>query len=172
MLHLTLVRMWNWKNYRSVHLWGWFGGLQKLRNKWHNLNLLQVIISTPISWVFWGAYRGPCWLQEPANSTPMLWHPRWSISSSWFSQSGEFFKPPSAPLVWSQLDNIEYEYKLLRPVLFRFIYSLFFFLAGVFREWPNPVLLKQPEDCNLNLPVWDPRVLIHWFIWLFICFVL
>ncbi|XP_029453764.1 poly(A) polymerase alpha isoform X5 [Rhinatrema bivittatum] len=27
-----------------------------------------------------------------------------------------------------------------------------------FREWPNPVLLKQPEECNLNLPVWDPRV--------------
>ncbi|NWT33509.1 PAPOA polymerase, partial [Cardinalis cardinalis] len=26
------------------------------------------------------------------------------------------------------------------------------------REWPNPVLLKQPEECNLNLPVWDPRV--------------
>ncbi|RXM94792.1 Poly(A) polymerase alpha [Acipenser ruthenus] len=26
------------------------------------------------------------------------------------------------------------------------------------REWPNPVLLKQPEDCNLHLPVWDPRV--------------
>uniref|UniRef100_A0A8C1RG48 Poly(A) polymerase n=1 Tax=Cyprinus carpio TaxID=7962 RepID=A0A8C1RG48_CYPCA len=26
------------------------------------------------------------------------------------------------------------------------------------KEWPNPVLLKQPEDCNLNLPVWDPRV--------------
>ncbi|KAF7710384.1 hypothetical protein HF521_009256 [Silurus meridionalis] len=25
-------------------------------------------------------------------------------------------------------------------------------------EWPNPVLLKQPEDSNLNLPVWDPRV--------------
>ncbi|OBS67084.1 hypothetical protein A6R68_04374, partial [Neotoma lepida] len=25
-------------------------------------------------------------------------------------------------------------------------------------EWPNPVLLKQPEECNLNLPVWDPRV--------------
>lgn len=27
-----------------------------------------------------------------------------------------------------------------------------------YREWPNPVLLKQPEDSNLNLPVWDPRV--------------
>ncbi|KAB1266833.1 Poly polymerase gamma [Camelus dromedarius] len=25
------------------------------------------------------------------------------------------------------------------------------------REWPNPVLLKQPEESNLNLPVWDPR---------------
>uniref|UniRef100_G1KQQ1 polynucleotide adenylyltransferase n=1 Tax=Anolis carolinensis TaxID=28377 RepID=G1KQQ1_ANOCA len=27
-----------------------------------------------------------------------------------------------------------------------------------FREWPNPVLLKEPEESNLNLPVWDPRV--------------
>ncbi|KAJ7341300.1 hypothetical protein JRQ81_005236, partial [Phrynocephalus forsythii] len=26
------------------------------------------------------------------------------------------------------------------------------------KEWPKPVLLKQPEDSNLNLPVWDPRV--------------
>lgn len=26
------------------------------------------------------------------------------------------------------------------------------------REWPKPVLLKQPEESNLNLPVWDPRV--------------
>ncbi|XP_062826280.1 poly(A) polymerase gamma [Anolis carolinensis] len=25
-------------------------------------------------------------------------------------------------------------------------------------EWPNPVLLKEPEESNLNLPVWDPRV--------------
>nr|XP_060636975.1 poly(A) polymerase gamma [Anolis sagrei ordinatus] len=25
-------------------------------------------------------------------------------------------------------------------------------------EWPTPVLLKEPEESNLNLPVWDPRV--------------
>ncbi|TKC45611.1 hypothetical protein EI555_008511, partial [Monodon monoceros] len=25
-------------------------------------------------------------------------------------------------------------------------------------EWPNPVLLKEPEKRNLNLPIWDPRV--------------
>lgn len=31
------------------------------------------------------------------------------------------------------------------------------------REWPNPVLLKQPEDSNLNLPVWDPRVRVLMF---------
>lgn len=31
------------------------------------------------------------------------------------------------------------------------------------REWPNPVLLKQPEECNLNLPVWDPRVSVLFF---------
>uniref|UniRef100_A0A8C3SPM0 polynucleotide adenylyltransferase n=1 Tax=Chelydra serpentina TaxID=8475 RepID=A0A8C3SPM0_CHESE len=33
-----------------------------------------------------------------------------------------------------------------------------FFLIFSKWEWPNPVLLKQPEDSNLNLPVWDPRV--------------
>uniref|UniRef100_W5MQ36 polynucleotide adenylyltransferase n=1 Tax=Lepisosteus oculatus TaxID=7918 RepID=W5MQ36_LEPOC len=36
-----------------------------------------------------------------------------------------------------------------------------FFLVFSKWEWPNPVLLKQPEDCNLNLPVWDPRVIIY-----------
>ncbi|XP_078260884.1 poly(A) polymerase gamma-like isoform X1 [Rhinoraja longicauda] len=33
-----------------------------------------------------------------------------------------------------------------------------FFLVFSKWEWPNPVLLKQPEDSNLNLPIWDPRV--------------
>ncbi|XP_037540537.1 poly(A) polymerase type 3-like [Nematolebias whitei] len=33
-----------------------------------------------------------------------------------------------------------------------------FFLVFSKWEWPNPVLLKQPEDSNLNLPVWDPRM--------------
>ncbi|XP_065595430.1 poly(A) polymerase gamma [Cyrtonyx montezumae] len=33
-----------------------------------------------------------------------------------------------------------------------------FFLIFSKWEWPNPVLLKQPEDNDLNLPVWDPRV--------------
>lgn len=33
-----------------------------------------------------------------------------------------------------------------------------FFLVFSKWEWPNAVLLKQPEDSNLNLPVWDPRV--------------
>ncbi|XP_052327311.1 poly(A) polymerase type 3-like isoform X4 [Oncorhynchus keta] len=35
-----------------------------------------------------------------------------------------------------------------------------FFLVFSKWEWPNPVLLKQPEDCNMNLPVWDPRVML------------
>lgn len=41
------------------------------------------------------------------------------------------------------------------------IFMYIFFDTSCFfsiREWPNPVLLKQPEDSNLNLPVWDPRV--------------
>ncbi|NXW00361.1 PAPOA polymerase, partial [Fregetta grallaria] len=40
------------------------------------------------------------------------------------------------------------------------LYPIVLFSATIFlnREWPNPVLLKQPEECNLNLPVWDPRV--------------
>ncbi|NXF85631.1 PAPOG polymerase, partial [Eubucco bourcierii] len=33
-----------------------------------------------------------------------------------------------------------------------------FFLIFSKWEWPKPVLLKQPEESNLNLPVWDPRV--------------
>ena len=33
-----------------------------------------------------------------------------------------------------------------------------FFLVFSEWEWPNPVLLKEPEKRNLNLPVWDPRV--------------
>ncbi|NXI44654.1 PAPOG polymerase, partial [Galbula dea] len=33
----------------------------------------------------------------------------------------------------------------------------FFFVFSKW-EWPNPVLLKKPEQNNLNLPVWDPRV--------------
>lgn len=42
---------------------------------------------------------------------------------------------------------------------------LVLFSATIFlnREWPNPVLLKQPEECNLNLPVWDPRVSVLFF---------
>ncbi|XP_068257626.1 poly(A) polymerase gamma [Nyctibius grandis] len=33
-----------------------------------------------------------------------------------------------------------------------------FFLVFSKWEWPNPVLLKRPEESDLNLPVWDPRV--------------
>ncbi|KAK2499453.1 hypothetical protein MC885_016894 [Smutsia gigantea] len=33
----------------------------------------------------------------------------------------------------------------------------FFFVFSEW-EWPNPVLLKEPEERNFNLPVWDPRV--------------
>ncbi|XP_046713702.1 poly(A) polymerase beta-like isoform X2 [Silurus meridionalis] len=33
-----------------------------------------------------------------------------------------------------------------------------FFLVFSMWKWPVPVFLKQPVDCNLNLPVWDPRV--------------
>lgn len=48
----------------------------------------------------------------------------------------------------------------LHILFFSFFWSNFYFI----REWPNPVLLKQPEDSNLNLPVWDPRVSIIMFI--------
>ncbi|NXV74467.1 PAPOG polymerase, partial [Atlantisia rogersi] len=33
-----------------------------------------------------------------------------------------------------------------------------FFMVFSIWEWPNPVLLKEPEENDLNLPVWDPRV--------------
>lgn len=47
---------------------------------------------------------------------------------------------------------------------FRFLLVCFFFSVwlhvhfDIKREWPRPVLLKQPEESHsLNLPVWDPR---------------
>lgn len=51
----------------------------------------------------------------------------------------------------------------LMAVFHRFMWCLVFSVFThlsfpYYREWPNPVLLKQPEDSNLNLPVWDPRV--------------
>ncbi|XP_026701063.1 poly(A) polymerase gamma [Athene cunicularia] len=33
-----------------------------------------------------------------------------------------------------------------------------FFMIFSKWDWPNPVLLKQPGESDLNLPVWDPRV--------------
>ncbi|KAL0274245.1 UNVERIFIED_CONTAM: hypothetical protein PYX00_006716 [Menopon gallinae] len=33
-----------------------------------------------------------------------------------------------------------------------------FFLVFSQWKWPQPVLLKQPDNVNLNFPVWDPRV--------------
>lgn len=33
-----------------------------------------------------------------------------------------------------------------------------FFLVFSQWKWPQPVLLKQPDNVNLSFPVWDPRV--------------
>ena len=33
-----------------------------------------------------------------------------------------------------------------------------FFLVFSQWEWPQPVLLRQPDNVNLGFPVWDPRV--------------
>ena len=34
-----------------------------------------------------------------------------------------------------------------------------FFLVFSKWDWPQPVLLKPPDNVNLNYPVWDPRVI-------------
>ena len=39
-----------------------------------------------------------------------------------------------------------------------------FFLVFSQWKWPQPVLLKQPDNVNLGYPVWDPRVRIIVFI--------
>lgn len=36
-----------------------------------------------------------------------------------------------------------------------------FFLVYIKWQWPNPVLLKKPEDFGLGFPVWDPRINVH-----------
>eukprot|EP00088_Acartia_fossae_P040415 TRINITY_DN4209_c0_g1_i9.p1 TRINITY_DN4209_c0_g1~~TRINITY_DN4209_c0_g1_i9.p1 ORF type:complete len:630 (-),score=201.37 TRINITY_DN4209_c0_g1_i9:369-2258(-) len=36
-----------------------------------------------------------------------------------------------------------------------------FFLVYIKWQWPNPVLLKKPEDNGLGFPVWDPRINVH-----------
>ncbi|CDQ82700.1 unnamed protein product [Oncorhynchus mykiss] len=56
---------------------------------------------------------------------------------------------------WAML--VARTYQLYPTPFYIYIYIYIYTLSSS-REWPNPVLLKQPEDCNLNLPVWDPRV--------------
>lgn len=109
----------------------------------------QVGGSTPTCWGFWGECRGPCWWPGPASSTPTPWRPRWSTSSSWSFPNGENQAATGCTFALHHL-----------MALFRcwILTVTFKTLWSSHREWPNPVLLKQPEDSNLNLPVWDPRV--------------
>ena len=39
-----------------------------------------------------------------------------------------------------------------------------FFLVFSKWDWPQPVLLKPPDNVNLNYTVWDPRVITIFFI--------
>lgn len=109
---------------------------------------LQVAASIPTCWAFWVECRGPCWWPGPASSTPTLWLPLWFTSSSWSFPNGK-----SATRMALLFHSTRW-CSVACLCSGRFMS----FVCFLCREWPNPVLLKQPEDSNLNLPVWDPRV--------------
>lgn len=105
---------------------------------------LQVEESTPTCWAFLVECHGQCWWPGRASCIQMLWQPLWSTSFFWSFPSGEY-PPPHTPVTCRFKQKLNWV-RLSFPS---------------YREWPNPVLLKQPEDSNLNLPVWDPRVSKH-----------
>lgn len=108
---------------------------------------LQVEESTPTCWGFLVECHGQCWWPGHASCIQMLWQPLLSTSFFWSFPSGECPPPLSAEVLY----GASYLQK------FNWVHLSF----PSYREWPNPVLLKQPEDSNLNLPVWDPRVSKH-----------
>lgn len=127
---------------------------------WYNVSFhLQVVGSTPTCWGSWVECHGPCWWPGPASSTLMLWLPRWSTSFSWCFPNGEdlaFTVVTSHLALFHKMAVFHsFESCQLKWSTCTFHYICHF---PFYREWPNPVLLKQPEDSNLNLPVWDPRV--------------
>lgn len=87
----------------------------------------------------------------------MLWLPHWSISSSWCFPNGENLALAIITSYLSCSTWWQHFTTLCNSSIHTFDYVCHLSFPS-YREWPNPVLLKQPEDSNLNLPVWDPRV--------------
>ena len=97
--------------------------------------------STATWWASWEGSVGQCSLPGCVSCIPMLLPPLFSrlflfLASNWLKLSSYLCNDPNFP-----------------PLLQKF------FLVFLKWQWPQPVLLKKPEDLGLGQPVWDPRFL-------------
>lgn len=93
-----------------------------------------------------------CQLYPNAVAATLV-HKFFLVFSKWWE-----FSSCSYNFIFSCSTWWQYFTALCQSVVFQYSHVLLHLSFPPYREWPNPVLLKQPEDSNLNLPVWDPRV--------------